>query len=255
MKEDSVFTIAGAKGGVGKTTTSINLGTVAAVSGRTTLLVEADIAMANIVDFLDLPFDPKSDPTLHDVLAGDLSASEATVRADSGLEVLPSGDSLDGFARSDSDRLASVIQTAGTEYDLVIVDTAAGVSRKTLIPMAAADATVLVTTPRVSAVRDTQKTLELVRRVGGECVGVIVNEAGTGNAPPPERLAKFLNVPLLGSVPIDERIARAQDRGQAIVEFDPSSPAARGFLETAEALGFTAKSMAGGPTAHASGSE
>jgi len=69
--------VAGTKGGVGKTTTSINLGTAFALAGRETIVVELELAMANIADFLALNCDPEADTTLHDVLADDDSRSNS----------------------------------------------------------------------------------------------------------------------------------------------------------------------------------
>ena len=238
-----VVTVAGAKGGVGKTTTSINLGTAAVTeTDRSVLLVEADLAMANVVDFLDLGYDPIHDPDLHDVMAERASIDEATYAVDSGLDVLPSGDSLDAVAEVDVRSLRPVVEAARSRYDVVLLDTAAGVSLKTILPLAVADGVVLVTTPRVSAVRDTKKTLEIVDRVDGEAAGVVIAQSGTGNAPPPERLADFLDVPLLGNVPADEAVNRSQDVGEAVVTYAPESPAAAGYLGVADALGLTARS-------------
>lgn len=234
------ITVAGAKGGVGKTTISINLGTVSALSGTDTLLLEADLAMANVVDFLDLPFDPETDPSLHDVLTGDAAVDDAIVRAESGLAVLPSGGVVGRYADLDMATLGPAIRDASDDYELTVVDTAAGVSQKTLVPMGLADRVVLVTTPRVSAMRDTTKTVELVDRVDGTAAGVVVNEVGSGNAPPPERLAAFLDVPLLGGIPLDDAVAHAQDRGKPVVADDPSAPAAGAFADVAEELGLAA---------------
>ena len=236
-----MLAVASAKGGVGKTTTAINLGTAAAANtDRSVLLVEADLAMANVLDFLDLPYRPGRDATLHDVLAGRAAAEEAVYAAEGGLDVLPSGDELDGYVDADVGRLGPTIESLRSRYDDVIVDTAAGVSRKTLLPLGLADGVVLVSTPRVSAIRDTKKTLELVDRVDGRVAGLVITQSGTGNAPPPERLADFLDAPLVGTVPADDAVDRSQDAGQAVVVYDPGSPAARGYLDVAADLGLMA---------------
>ena len=196
MTEGVVIAVAGAKGGVGKTTTSINLGTVATIAmDRSVLLLEADLAMANVLDFLDLGYQPSEDPDLHDVLADRAGIDEATYTAASGLHILPSGDSLDGLAQIDARSLVPTVEAVRSRYDVVVVDTAAGVSLKTLLPLALADGVVLVSTPRVSAVRDTKKTVELIERADGEAAGIVIAQTGSGSAPPPDRLADFLGVP------------------------------------------------------------
>lgn len=232
----TVLAVAGCKGGVGKTTTAINLGTVACLHDRSVLLVETDLAMANVCDFLDLDFDPERDPSLHEVLAGDSPIDEAVYDAPAGLRVLPSGATIDGFADADEDRLGEVVSLGREHFDLVLLDTPAGISRATLYPMALADDVVLVSTPRVSGIRDTKKTLELVERVGGSTAGLVLTRTGTGKAPPDERLADFLGVDLLGSIPEDGAVSTAQDAGRAVVDADRSAPAAVAYQRTHERL-------------------
>lgn len=236
IESGTVLAVAGCKGGVGKTTTAINLGTAASMNDRSVLLIETDLAMANVCDFLNLDFVPDQDSSLHEVLAGYSPIDTAVYGAPAGLRVLPSGATIDGFANADVERLGSVVSLVRDQFDLVILDTPAGVSRETLYPMRLADAVIIVSTPRVSAIRDAKKTLELVDRVDGSTAGLVLTHTGTGNAPPDERLADFLGVELLGSVPEDGAVAAAQDSGQAVVSADRHAPAAKAYRRTYERL-------------------
>lgn len=232
----SVLAVAGAKGGVGKTTTCINLGSALTINGRSAVVVEADLAMANVVDFLDLPVDPKDDGTLHDVLAEEADPADAVYEAPGGLDVLPCGVTLDGYADVDPDAIEGVVDALRAEYDVVILDTGAGVSYETLLPVAVADETILTTTPRAAAVRDTMKTRDLIRRAGGSVRGVVIVKAGTGTAPSANRIADFLGIELLGAVPRDEAVADAQDGGTPLLVHDISAPAAKAYWEAARSL-------------------
>lgn len=236
MTAGTVFAVAGCKGGVGKTTTAINVGTVAAEDG-TALVVETDLATANVSDFLDFGCNPERDPTLHDVLAGHATVEAATYDAPGGLHVLPSGSTIEGFVVADTTRLSDVVGSARDRFDVVVLDTPAGLSKETLLPMALADGVVLVATPRISAVRDVKKTAELVERVDGTTLGLVLSRTGTGNAPPGDRLARFLDVELLGEVPEDDAIPRAQDAGRAVVDHEPDAPSARAYDQIARGLG------------------
>lgn len=235
MNQGAVLAVAGCKGGVGKTTTAINIGSVVARTG-TALVIETDLATANVSDFLELGCNPERDTTLHDVLAEEAAIEDATYEAPGGLDVIPSGATIEGFVAAETDRIAEVAETVRDRYDLVILDTPAGLSRETLQPMAIADGVILVSTPRLSAVRDGKKTGELVERVGGTAIGLVLTRTGTGNAPPGERLAHFLDVDLLGEVPNDPAIAQSQDAGRAVVNFSPDSPAAKGYKAVVERL-------------------
>jgi len=228
MKDSAVLAVAGCKGGVGKTTTAINIGAVVA-RDHTVLVIETDLATANVSDFLELKCNPERDTTLHDVLAEEAAIEDATYEAPGGVHVVPSGATIEGFVAARTDRIGTVVEKVRSQYDLVLLDTPAGVSRETLMPMAIADGVILVATPRLSAIRDVKKTAELVERVGGNAVGLVLTHTGTGNAPPGERLATFLDVKLLGEVPDDQTVPHSQDAGRPVVEFAPSSPPARAY--------------------------
>lgn len=235
MQTAGTVAIAGAKGGVGKTTTSLNL--AAALAERSsTVVVEFDLAMANTVDFLAIDCMPEVDVTLHDVLADTARVRRATYEAPGGFDIVPSGTTLEGYAATNPDRLVPVLKALGSTYDHVLIDVGAGLHRETLLPLAAADRTVLVSTPRVASVRDAQKTVELAGRVGGSIAGVVFVKSGTGAAPNPDRIASFLDVELLGHVPEDPAVPASQDAGRPVVVHAPDSPAATAYTDVARRL-------------------
>jgi septum site-determining protein MinD len=232
MADGRVLAVAGAKGGVGKTTTAVNLGVALAEAGETVAIVEMDLAMANIVDFLQ--FEP--DRTLHDVLAGTVTTTEALYAIEDRLHVLPAGTELADFNAINVAALAPVVRSLRPAYDWIILDTAAGVSPETIYPLRLSDEVIIVSTPRVASIRDAKKTIELADRVNGTIGGVVFVRAGTGKAPPPERLSGFLGADLLGSVPNDPTVAEAQDRSQPVSSYDPDSPAAEAYQRIADTL-------------------
>jgi septum site-determining protein MinD len=232
MADGRVLAVAGAKGGVGKTTTAVNLGVALAEAGETVAIVEMDLAMANIVDFLQ--FEPER--TLHDVLSGTVTTTKALYAVDDRLHVLPAGTELADFNAINVAALAPVVRSLRPAYDWIILDTAAGVSPETIYPLRLSDEVIIVSTPRVASIRDAKKTIELADRVNGTVGGVVLVRAGTGQAPPPERLAGFLETDLLGSVPNDPTVAEAQDRSQPVSTYDLDSPAAEAYQRIADTL-------------------
>lgn len=234
--EPAVVSVAGAKGGVGKTTSAINLAASLAAAGASVAVVESDLAMANLLDFLEVGVDADADPTLLDVLAGDAAASTAVYDAPGGFDVVPAGFDLERYAEVEPKRLPDVVDELAADYDVVLLDVGAGVSYETVLPLGLSDRTVLVTSPRVASLRDAEKTKRIVETVGGSVAGALFVRAGTGSAPPPERIAAYVGVDLLGHVPDDPTVPAAQDAGVPVVGYDEDAPASRAYREAARAL-------------------
>lgn len=225
------YVIAGAKGGVGKTTTAINIGAVAASNGYDTVVVELDLPMANVVDLVTLDADIQSPTTLYDVLTDEASIGQAVYETHSGLSVVPSGTSVEGYAETDISYLAGAHDWLTEEFDLVIYDTPAGLSRETVVPVRLADGMVLVSSPRVASVRNAQNTGTLADRCDTTVAGLVLTKAGTGKSPDAERIAEFLDVTLLGHVPEDDAVSHSQDHGKPVVVHAPQSDAAIAYYQ------------------------
>ena len=236
MDGGRVLAVGGAKGGIGKTTSSINLAASLAARGRCAIVVECDLAMANLVDFLSLPYRADEDPDLHDVLAGRAATRDAIYTTPDGFDVLPSGLGLEGYAAADPNRLEQVVPQLRTGYDDVVLDVGAGLSYESVIPMKLADEVLLVSSPRVASVRDIRKTKELAEIAESTVAGIVFVKSGTGKAPPTDRIAEFLDVDLLGHVPADDHVPTSQDSGRPVVTHAPESRAATAYVDIAHRL-------------------
>lgn len=211
-----VCTIAGGKGGVGKTTTAINLGAALAANDLDVVVVDADLGMANLGAMLGV----ENDETVHDVLAGNSTVSGALASAPGGLTITPGDRSLEAFAEADPAKLNKVITTLQKTFDVVLVDTGSGVSHETAVPLGLADGVVLVTTPDDVAISDTGKTADLAARVDGLLLGVLVTKVTEETDV--EALAEQFAEPLLGVVPHD---SQATDEEPLVVTADETHPA------------------------------
>ncbi|WP_436936172.1 MinD/ParA family ATP-binding protein [Halovenus marina] len=221
-----VCTIAGGKGGVGKTTTAVNLGVALEDRGYDTVVIDADLGMANLGEMLELDHDR----SLHEILAGDSTVSEALTDAQGGLTTVPGEQSLEAFAEADPAKLRKVTKTLKNAYDIVLIDTGAGLSHETTVPLGLADGIVLVTTPDDVAINDTKKTADLAERVDGTVLGAIISRvtADTDVAAVTERL----DMPMLGIVPEDVDATR----DEPLVLNSPESNATAAYTQLAESL-------------------
>lgn len=236
MSQPTVYAVTGAKGGIGKTTTSISIASVLAAAGRSVLLVDADIAMANVDDFLDTAFEDGTHASLHDVLAGAVDPGDAIYDGPLGVDVLPCGSSLEGFAAVDATDLPALIaDLRARDYDEIVLDTGAGLSDATLLPVAAADEAVLVARPRVGSVDNAEATLDLAERVRTPVAGLVVADA-TRAAPDGSQIAEALGTELLGTVPRDGAVPSAQEEGHPVLQTDPAGPAAQAYRMVARHL-------------------
>jgi septum site-determining protein MinD len=233
MPPDSVYAVASGKGGVGKTTTTVNLGTVLARADRRVAVVDADLGMANLAGFVSL--DP-GDVTLHDVLAGDATVQEATYRLADGLFAVPSASDLLRYTDVAVEGLRVVVDTLRSAFDYVFLDLGAGVSRETVVPLGLADGVVLVSTTDPVAVRDAEKTLELVDRADGRVAGLVVTRVHPGESGTIENIAERLGSDVLGSVPEDGAVRRSVRSGRPVVVDDPNGPGATAYRRIAARL-------------------
>src|SRR3989344_2195142 len=140
-----------AKGGVGKTTSAINIAAALNYFGKDVTLVDANLTSPNVGVYLGHPI-PSS--TLHDVLRGKKEALESTSQHSSGIKVLPASISLRDAKRFDHAKLSGVIRDLDGHSDFILVDGSPGLTKEALSAIKALDQVVIITTPEMPAVTD-----------------------------------------------------------------------------------------------------
>jgi septum site-determining protein MinD len=222
-----VFSIASGKGGTGKTMTVVNLGTSLALLGKKTVILDADIGMANLGLVLGLE---RSQITLHEVLAGEAEVAEAVYELPTGLKVVPSGISLRGFQDADPDRLQFVMSELIRDADYVIIDAPAGINKDGVIPLAIADEVLLVVNPELSSMLDAAKVEAVIDIVGGTMGGIVINRVPPYRAAVTvQKIGEVMNAPVMGVIPEDANVRTATAFKTPVVVRYPESPASRGY--------------------------
>ncbi|MFB6252500.1 MAG: AAA family ATPase [Halobellus sp.] len=228
-----LYAVVSAKGGVGKTTTAANLAATLAAAGSSVAVVDGDLGMANLAATLGVPV---GEVTLHDVLADDeIDIEDAIREGPHGLAVVPGSPDLDAFSRADPEGLQAVLESLADRYEYVVLDTGAGLSNDTVLPLTHVDEVLLVSTPSRDALGDTDKTRQVAERLGVTVAGAALTRAGPEDADA-AAVSDRLDATVLGTIPDATEIREAAEAGEAVTTFAPGSEGAVAFRSLATAL-------------------
>jgi flagellar biosynthesis protein FlhG len=237
-----IVCVTSGKGGTGKSVIATNLAVYAASHGLRVLLLDADLGLANA--HLLLSISPAFN--LSHVLAGGKKIEDVVEKGPFGLELVSGGSGVSELAALDELQLRSIVRElsrVARGYDLVVVDTSAGIAPQTMAFLYAATEVLLVTTPDVTAMTDAYAIVKtLHRHATGTAVRLVVNKSHSPEEAHAvhERISrvseKFLKrpVPLLGFVLFDRSVGRSIVVKDPVVHSFPKSPAARGIAWIAQ---------------------
>jgi len=223
----TVYAIASGKGGVGKTTFSINMGAVLSELGMRTLVIDCDIGMANLGLLINT--ESKKIVSMHEVLAGKVEdVSEAINQTSYGVDVLLSGISIRGFKQADPEKLREVVGKLVDGYEVILLDSPAGISKESVIPLAICDEVILIANPELPSITDALKTKLMAEIVGSRVKGVVINRImGTKGELAASKIEDLLEVEVLGAIPNDRSVTKAVAFKVPVVVREPGSPAAK----------------------------
>ncbi len=235
-----VITITSGKGGVGKTTTTANLGTALALRGGRVVVIDADIGLRNLDVVMGLENRIVYD--LVDVVENRARLRQALIKDKRlpDLYLLPAAQTRDKDSVGPEDMIALVNQMR-TDFDYVLIDSPAGIEGGFRNSIAGADEILIVTTPEVSSVRDADRVVGLVEAAEKGPPRLIINRlkpqmVSRGEMLSVEEVVEILAIAPIGVVPEDEAILTATNRGESVVFHQPSR-ARQAFLNIARRLG------------------
>jgi len=245
-----VMAVTSGKGGVGKTFVSANLAAALAKRGQKVLVLDADLGLANLDVVLNLY--PKV--TLHDVFSGKAKLEEAIIQAPGGFSVLLAGSGMVEYSRLTPEIRADflrIIDGLTPHYDVVLLDTGAGISDVVLFAVSLASVVLVVATPEPTSLTDAYATIKvLASQQKRQTIHMVVNQTarlGDGRAitgqlqqvldrfvvSEPGRGVRLVH---LADIPADPFVRQAVMRRQLLMQTLPGCPAALAVAQLARKL-------------------
>ena len=234
-----VIVITSGKGGVGKTTTTANIGAALADKGHKGLLIDTDIGLRNLDVVMGLENRIVYD--LIDVIEGRCRVSQALIKDKRcpNLVLLPAAQIRD---KNDvnTDQMKELIFSLKESFDYILIDCPAGIEQGFKNAIVAADEAIVVTTPEVSATRDADRIIGLLEAAGIKSPRIVVNRLRIDmvkekNMLSVEDILDILAVKLLGVVPDDENVVISTNKGEPLV-YKGDSLAAKAFKNIASRI-------------------
>jgi len=229
-----VYAILSGKGGVGKTTSTINLGTCLNHLGEDVIIIDANLTTPNVGIHLGAPIVPV---TLNHVLNGRAELEDAIYEHESGTKIMPASLSLKETEKIYYKKLPDVTRRLKKITNHVLIDSAAGLGEEARSAMHAADEVIIITNPEMPAVTDALKTIKLAEETNKPVTGVIITRyRGSKIEMPIANIKEMLEVPVLGIIPEEDSIRESQAMKNAIIYTHPKSSAARTYLNTSQRI-------------------
>ena len=237
-----VIAISGGKGGVGKTNVTLNAAVALGKQGKRVLVLDADLGLANVDVMLGL----RVQRNLSHVLSGECDIDDIIIDGPAGIKIIPAtsgSQSMVDLKPTEHAGLIRAFSEMQTKFDVLIIDTAAGISDMVLSFTRAAQDVVLVVCDEPTSITDCYALMKLLSRDHSVYKFKVVANMIRNNKEGQQLFSKLLTVTdrfldvtleLVGVIPFDENIRKSVRKQQVIVEAFPDSPAAIAFNEFAK---------------------
>jgi|TARA_Y100000310_G_scaffold327854_1_gene394844 septum site-determining protein MinD len=240
-----LIAIASGKGGVGKTTTTVNLGVALSSFHKNVIIVDANLTTPNIGLHLGI-HNPAY--TLNDALEGKASIVDAIALHESGVRVIPAGMNLKHLRTTKPQKLWDVALDLFGTSDIVLLDTPAGLETGAKSVLDASEEVLIVTNPEMPAVTDALKTIRIAYASGANVIGVVLTKTRGGkDSMDKQNIESILDTNIIAEVPFDHDIPHTINMKSPILVRKPNSASAQAYKKlAADLLGVDFKTKAAG---------
>lgn len=219
-----VIVITSGKGGVGKTTTTANLGAGLSKLDKKVAVIDTDLGLRNLDVVMGL--ENLIVYNLVDVIEGTCRLKQALIRDKryENLYLLPSAQTRDKTAISPG-QMKKLTSELREEFDYILLDCPAGIEQGFMNAIAGADRAIIVTTPEVSAIRDADRIIGLLTSHQLKKMELIINRirmdmVKRGDMMTVDDVTEILSIPLIGALPDDEQVVIGTNQGEPVIGLD-----------------------------------
>ncbi len=227
-----IIGIVSGKGGVGKTTTTVNLSAALMEFKKGVISIDADIKMSGLGLQLGMYYFPLS---LNDVLKGQGDLFEALYIHSSGLRIIPASLNVDNVKISN---FKQILEDPLLENNIVLIDSPPGFEKNSLAVLKTCPELLIVTTPEIPAITEALKIISITERMSSTPVGIIVNryKKGESNQINLKEIQAICGLPIIGIIPEDDNIKRSIFKGVPVVYLNPHASSSIAFKKIAASL-------------------
>ena len=227
---DKIIGIASGKGGVGKTTTAINLSAALKELDIPNIIIDANLSNANLSLQLGFQYIPV---TLQDVLSGSIDITQAIRIHPTGLRIIPASISLD----QPQITLETLKKHIKKLKQTTILDFPPGIGEDVRKLIKMSDEIIIVTNPEITAVTDALKTIELARREKKVVLGIVLNRVKKDKYElSKHEIESLCEIPVIAEIPEDKNIRKANFFHLPVIYYNPYSKASIAYFKLASMI-------------------
>ncbi len=222
------------KGGVGKTTCTLNIGHALANLGKKVVLVDANLMTPNLA--IQLGF-MNPEGTINKFLRGEKELKEVIYLHESGISLVPASPSYTEFQKTNPQKITEIFEHLDRTADFVLVDAPSGLGYEVQQVLKNCDEAVIIANPNLSSVIDALKTMEIAKANNNTITGIVLNMTNRGRNELKEReVESLLGHSIIANIRLDRKIRKSVHRQMPLNYIYPHSRSARQFRKVAEHL-------------------